>query len=271
VSFCATLPPGGRGLRTTTTVFALALAGCASAPPDELLGSAEIVRTLEREDAPVVEVASFSRKRAGEPLPERWRTYVVMPWKARTKYVLVDAGGEVALEARADRAASGLYRRVRVRPQSHPHLEWRWRVPRLIEGADPRDAAREDSPVRLVVSFHGDGARIGAEERSKMRLARALTGQAPPYAVLMYIWSNDLPVGTVVRSPHTERIRMVVAESGAARLGRWVRLRRNVLDDYRRAFAEEPWDVVAVGVMTDADNTGTSARGFYGDIAFRAN
>ena len=75
---------------------------------------------------------------------------------------------------------------------------------------------------------------------------------------------------TVVVNPHIGRIRMIVAESGTARLGQWVTVRRNVLEDYRRAFGESPWDVVAVGVMTDSDNTGTTARALYGDITFRS-
>ncbi|HWA39793.1 MAG TPA: DUF3047 domain-containing protein [Burkholderiales bacterium] len=256
-------------MKALAGLCALALAaGCATAPQDDLLGSSAVVAALERERAPVVEIARFSQKRASEPLPERWKTYVVVPWKPRTQYALVESEGQVALEARSERAASGLYRYVRVRPQTHPTLEWRWRVPRLIEGADPRLAAREDSPVRVVVSFHGDAAKLGEGDRAKMRMAKALSGRAMPYATLMYIWSNDLPVGTVVHNPHIGRVRMIVAESGTAKLGRWVKVRRNVYEDFRKAFGENPWDVVAVGVMTDSDNTGSSTLAQYGDISF---
>jgi hypothetical protein len=84
----------------------------------------------------------------------------------------------------------------------------------------------------------------------------------------MYVWSNSVPVGTVLDNPHTSRVKMIVVESGAAGVGKWRSYKRNVLADYRRAFGEEPWDVVAVGMMTDADNTGQSARAYYGDITF---
>jgi len=49
----------------------------------------------------------------------------------------------------------------------------------------------------------------------------------------------------------------------------WREFRRNVLEDYRRAFGEEPSDIVAVGVMTDADHTPDKARTQYGDITFQ--
>jgi hypothetical protein len=84
----------------------------------------------------------------------------------------------------------------------------------------------------------------------------------------MYVWSNKLPVDSVVENPHTDRVRMIVVSSGPDGVGEWRRYRRNVLEDYRRAFGEDPWDIVAVGVMTDTDNTRQRARAQYGDITF---
>ena len=91
-----------------------------------------------------------------------------------------------------------------------------------------------------------------------------------PYAMLMYVWSSDAPVGTIAASVHTAKIQMIVVENGGRRTGEWREFRRNVLEDYRLAFGEEPWDIVAVGVMTDADHTPAEARTQYGDIRFRA-
>ena len=255
-------------MRILAAAVTLVVAGCAATPDDGLLASSEVVRTLAFESAPVIEVARFSRRRAGEPLPNYWLPYLV-PGKPRTEYRLVESEQGTALEARAERAASGLYRRMRIDPHTHPVLEWRWRVPRLIPGADPRVAAREDSPVRLIVSFHGDAAKMDFESRAKLRLAKALSGQALPYATLIYVWSNEVPAETVVHNPHIDRIRMLVVESGAQRVGRWIEVRRNLLEDYRRAFGEEPGDIVAIGVMTDSDNTRSSVQARYGDITIR--
>ena len=51
-------------------------------------------------------------------------------------------------------------------------------------------------------------------------------------------------------------------------VGQWRDYHRNILEDYRRSFGEEPWDIVAVGVMTDSDNTKQKARCLYGDVTF---
>jgi hypothetical protein len=247
-----------------------ALAGCASVPEDDgLLASTPIVRELERESGEVVAVARFSELAPGAPLPDEWQVWGANSGKPPTRYRLVDDGQRTALEAYAELGATGLHRHIRVDPRRQPVLEWSWRVEDLIPNADARYARRDDSAARLVVSFHGDPAKLDFEQRAKLRLVKAVTGDALPYAILMYVWANDLPVGTVVPSPHFDRIRFLIVESGEANLGQWVSYRRNVLEDYRRAFGEEPGDIVSVGVLTDSDNTQHVSHGWYGDITLR--
>jgi hypothetical protein len=259
----ATISKSGIFQLSQSALLASLLAGLLSA-------CAELAPAPERlrETADIVEVGRFSQRTARLPLPEYWQQYIILPSKPLTQYTLVDTGEGVALEANAEASASGLYRKIRIDPARHPVVSWRWRVAALIPGADKRRASAEDSPARLVLSFHGDPARLDVAERGKMRLARAISGREIPYATLMYVVSNELPVGTLLPNPHTDRIQMLVVASGEGQVGQWTDFRRNVLEDYRRAFGEEPWDIVAVGVMTDADNTGKTARCHYGDISF---
>jgi hypothetical protein len=72
----------------------------------------------------------------------------------------------------------------------------------------------------------------------------------------------------VIENLHTSRIRMVVADSGDANLGAWREETRNLYEDYRRAFGEEPGPIRSVAIMTDTDNTGEEAEAYYGDISF---
>ncbi len=68
-----------------------------------------------------------------------------------------------------------------------------------------------------------------------------------------YVWSNTLAVGTI-----TER--------GAASLGQWRMAKRNLEEDYERCFGDDPLDVIAIGVMTDTDNTAGEAVAYYDDL-----
>jgi hypothetical protein len=60
---------------------------------------------------------------------------------------------------------------------------------------------------------------------------------------------------------------MIAVSSDEEGAGRWQSYRRNLAEDYRRAFGEEPGHVTAIELMTDTDNTGAVAETFYGDLS----
>jgi hypothetical protein len=255
-------------MRSIAALIAATLLSAGCATLDEAVSQARtLFEPLARSDA--IEAAAFSRATEGAELAPYWAPYIVTPSKPKTRYRLASVEGRTVLEARADKSASGLYRPLRVDPRSHAELEWRWKVEHLIPGADNRIAQREDSPVRLILAFNGDMQKLDFFERGRMRLAKAISGQEMPYATLMYVWSNEHPPETVIHNPHTARVRMIVVQSGAASVGEWVSYRRNLPEDYRKAFGEDPAEVLAVAVMTDSDNTRETARAWYGDITFR--
>ena len=245
--------------------FGAALAGCVGVPVDELLASTTIVAELQVESGARVEAARFSAGRAGESQPG-WGRFIVSPFATKSEYALVESGSGVVLEGRADGSASGFYQRIHIDPARHPLIDWSWRVLQAPGHTDPRVPARDDSPARVIVAFHGDVTRLGFGERFTLRLYKALTGEKMPYAIIMYSWASDAPVGTITPNDQTGKIQTIVVGGG---VGEWREFRRNVLEDYRLAFGEEPWDIVAVGVMTDAGNTRGKARAQYGDITFR--
>jgi len=253
--------------RVAPALLCLALAGCVGVPED-MLASTSIVADLPVESGALVEAARFSAGRAGGAPPGDWGPFVTSPFASKSKYTLVEAGPGVALEGRADGSASGYYRRIRIDPARHPLIDWRWQVVQPLAHTDPRVPSLNDSPARVIVAFHGDVKRLDIGERFALSFYNALTGDKMPYAIIMYSWSSDAPVDTMVANDQTAKIQTIVVESGG-HVGEWRELRRNVLEDYRRAFGEEPWDIVGVGVMTDARNTHGKASAHYGDISFR--
>ena len=255
-------------MRTVLIAAALSLGACAGTPDNPLVWSDEVMRALPRETGDVVEVARFSRLRPGAAV-EPWEPWFVRRGNTPTEYRVAEIDGAVALEADAREGGSGLSRKLRIDPQQHTVLEWRWRVPAEPETRFEVSAAA--SPLaRLSLAFHGDTEKLDFEDRAKLRLAMALTDKGLPYASLLYVWMRDVPAETVLRSPYTDRVRMIVVESGVQRAGQWVEVRRNVVEDFRRAYGEEPGDIVAVGLMTDPGDDYSRRRTFYGDITFRS-
>ena len=211
----------------------------------------------------------FSVLRPGAVLPPEYQVFAFRGKKRHTEYTLVADEGRTALRARADASASGIVRRLRVDPRVLPLLSWSWKATRLLDKSDITKRAGDDFPARLYVNFDLDAASLTLAERTELRLARLLYGADVPAAVLCYVWAARAPSGSIAPSPFTRRVRIVVAESGPARLGRWLAYERNVAEDYRRAFGAEPPAISGVMVMTDTDNTGESAEAFYGDVEFR--
>ena len=78
-----------------------------------------------------------------------------------------------------------------------------------------------------------------------------------------YIWSETMPVGKIITSPYLKNIKLIVVESGRQNLGQWVFEERNIYEDYKQAFGRGPGAVGAIAVMTDTDNTLSTAEAQY--------
>lgn len=214
-------------------------------------------------------VKSFAEGHSGSDDAPGWQEWTFSRFKAPTRYEFVKDSGAVVVKANADRSASGLRHLLKLDPDEYPVLTWRWKVNKLIESADNTRKEAEDSPVRVLVTFDGDVEKLSLSDRLMFDNVFLLTGRRMPYATLVYIWENRARKNTIISNLHTSRIKMIVAESGPGKLRHWQTITRNVVDDYKRAFGEDPGTITSIGIMTDTDNTGVKAEAFYGDIQFR--
>jgi len=197
--------------------------------------------------------------------PFDWSEFT-LPGKRRTAYTADIEHGRRVVHARAVSSASMLRRAVRLPTEAIAGIEFSWLARALIAEADLTAADSADSPVRIVLAFEGDASRLSARNRMLFDLAQALTGEAPPFATLMYVWDNKVPCETVVHSARTDRVRKIVVETGPGRVGQWLHYRRDVRADYRRAFGEDPGPLIGIGLMSDTDNTRSSVEASYGEI-----
>ena len=145
-------------------------------------------------------------------------------------------------------------------------VSFSWKVASLLPEADVRHSDTEDAVVRVLLAFDGDPGRLSPRTRMMFDLMQSLSGEAPPFATLMYVWDPHAELDSVVLNKRSDRIRKIVLESGPAHLGQWRSYERDVRADYRRAFGEEPGALIGVAVMTDSDNTQSRAEAWYGEI-----
>jgi len=240
---------------------ALLLAGCAAPPEGRPSGPEPLDPSAWSRASSVPRSGVDSR---------RWEA-LLLPGKTPVRFVPTTHEGRAALAATAESAASAVRHRVRIEPEHMGRLRFSWFVPELITTADLSLREADDAPVRVVLAFEGDRSRFSPKDAMLSELTRALTGEELPYATLMYVWCNQRPPGTVIANPRTDRIRKLVVESGAPGLNQWLNYERDIRSDFERAFGEPPGALVAIGLMTDTDNTRSVVRAWYGPLQLSAS
>lgn len=193
-------------------------------------------------------------------------TPLLWPGKQNVPFIATQHKGRPALRVSANRSMSILRQRLVDAPIPAGQIAFSWAVDGVFQHADIGVSGQDDAPVRVVLAFDGDRSRLSSRARMQSELSRAVLGEDMPYATLTYIWCNTRPVGTVLVSPRTDRVRKIVVESGANHVGQWREYQRDIAKDYRLAFGEEPGPLIGVALMTDADNTGEQINAWYGAL-----
>jgi hypothetical protein len=147
--------------------------------------------------------------------------------------------------------ASGLFREGTIDLTSTPWLNWSWKVENVLSGLNEREKSGDDYPARIYVVAKGGIA---------FWKTRALS----------YVWSGSEAPGAMWPNAFTSNAVMIAVRGAADRPGELVAEKRNIREDWKRAFGEDIREIDAVAIMTDTDNSGLSARAWYGQPWFSA-
>lgn len=202
----------------------------------------------ERANASAIVLDDFEADRPGA-LPSKWRflssrDQAFKPLKEfmdeREKFYIREEEGNKFLRAYTKAEAQRISfpeDRLNWSLRTHPRLKWEWRALQLPHGA--REDRVNDSGAAVYVSFD-----------KKDWLGRPLS--------IKYVYSTILPVGTVVS---TGNVKIIVASSGSDGFGRWVRVERNVREDYRKVFGGDPPDrPYTITLWSDSDTSESAAE-----------
>lgn len=190
---------------------------------------------------------------------DRWENFYFPKIKEHTAYFLSQEDGVNFLVANSSGSASALMLRRELDVYETPVLRWRWRISNIYKKGDISTKSGDDSPMRVYVMFEYEPEHAPAGMRVKYALAKMFYGQYPPHGSLNYLWASRARKGSVLESAYTSRSRMLVLRSGPAETGHWMTEEVNILEDYRRAFGEDPPRRARLAVMNDSDNTGEAA------------
>lgn len=155
------------------------------------------------------------------------------------------------LSAYSKSAASGIIYRLKFDPLQRPMVSWKWKVIKFPEREKVIQAKsgwieKEDYAARFYVIF------------PRFPFFRT--------QCLEYVWDISLPKGAILTNPHFKNLKIVILESGEENLGKWIYVERNIVGDFKKAFGRNPGNAGAIAIMTDADNTLSTAEAEYDEI-----
>lgn len=167
-------------------------------------------------------------------------------FKGKTDYTLAEG----VLVAHSASGASAKIKKICFDTQKYPRLSWSWRIEHTLKREDIGQKNGDDFAARVYVIF----------PRTFFWRMRAIN----------YVWANKMPKGSHAPSPYTKNSVTVAVESGDSKAGSWVLEERNVYEDYKRIFGEDPPLAGGIAVMTDTDDTKDETTAWYGDITLHA-
>jgi hypothetical protein len=167
-------------------------------------------------------------------------------FKGATAYQLVREDGRTVVKGVSKGSASGLVRKITFNPKEYRYLRWSWKIDTTLADGFETKKSGDDYAARVYVVFSG---RFFWQTRA-----------------INYIWANHLPPGESIPNAYTSSAMMIAVQSGPENAGRWLAETRDIYSDYINLFGSEPGEASAIAIMTDTDDTGGSAIGWYGEI-----
>lgn len=177
--------------------------------------------------------------------------------------------GETVIKAISNNSISSVNVDLRAKAQDFPIIEWEWMVNSVLEDGDITKKDGDDYAARIYITFDYPVSELGFGDKIKYRFYKTFTSFDVPTRAINYIWANKAEVGSIHPNPYTDWVQVIAVESGNEHAGTWRREQRNILEDYRKIFGEDPPEITSIQIMTDSDNTNGTAEAYYGKIILR--
>ncbi len=190
-----------------------------------------------------VVIADFSSGVDSAGVPHGWQ---LKEKSGKADFALVKDEGISAVRLRSADTSFSLQKEVNIDLKQYPLLTWKWKVTKLPVGGDFRKSKTDDQAAQIFVAF----------TKTKS---------------IVYIWDTSAPQGltedtTPVPFMH---VKVVVVRSGPAGMGTWITETRNVYEDFKKLFGDEPLPVSGMRLQINSQHTGTSAESYFADVAFK--
>jgi hypothetical protein len=180
---------------------------------------------------------------------EEFKTLKVKKVKGKTTWTLdVNEKGNF-IKAEAEGKGSGLGKEIKIDLLKTPFINITWKVEKDLSGIDEKSKKGHDYAARVFVI---------KKTGSTMLSNRAIN----------YVFSSNNNVDENWYSPYTKKSLDYVLSTTKENLNTWVTVKANVKDHFKKFHDLDVFDLTAVAIMTDTDNSKLKAVSYYQNIFF---
>ncbi len=169
--------------------------------------------------------------------------------KNKTEYSVGFNDNGNFLKAVADNAASGLGKKVKINLNKTPIINITWKVEKDLVGIKENTKKGHDFAARVFVI-----KKTGATPLSN----RAIN----------YVFSSNEKVGFNSTSPYTKKSIDKVLATTKENLNKWVIVKANVKEDFKRFHNLEVDELDGLAIMADTDNSKKKSISYFQNIYF---
>ena len=169
--------------------------------------------------------------------------------KGETKWSLGSNENGNFIRAEAEGVGSGLGKEVLINLNKTPFINITWKVEKDLPGIIENSKKGHDYAARVFVI--------------KKTGATALSNRA-----VNYVFSSNNSINESWRSPYTKKSIDYVLSTTKVNLNKWVTVKANVTDHFKKLHNLEVNELNGVAIMTDTDNSKLKAISYYQNIYF---
>jgi hypothetical protein len=182
---------------------------------------------------------------------ENWEPLYFDNIETHSKYDVKDS----ILYTSSNSSASGIKFNKTYDIYKYPKLTFKWKVNNIYKKGDATTKEGDDYPIRIYIMFKYNPDKASFFQAIKYDFAKSIYGEYPPHSTINYIWSNKIQDKRIITSAYTDQAKMIIVNSANTNINTWQEHSVNVLEDYKKAFNEDPPKTVSLAIMNDSDNT----------------
>ncbi len=129
----------------------------------------------------------------------------------------------------------------------------------VFQKGNAKKKSGDDYPIRVYIIFKYNPDTASFVKKIKYGLARKIYGEYPPHSSLNYIWANRSYKENIIQNSYASESKMIILQEGEENAGKWMEEEIDIIEDYHKAFGEDPPSIISLAIMNDSDNTGERA------------